>query len=106
MAYFILYLVGIALLWYVYKVGWLEALKFIVSIFIPSFLIILFNIKAGKLIFKSPVIGVLSTLPTAIFIFQGSKPLVFKINNWIDNKKNGFGNNDDAIDTESIPVDE
>jgi len=84
MTYVFLYLIGLLLIWYVYKVGWLAALKTVISIIVPSFLIILFNAKAGRLLFKSPVIGIVSALPTSIFIFRGSKPLVTLINNWIE----------------------
>ena len=81
MTYFILYFFGIASIWWVYRVGWTEALKTILSVLIPSLLIILFNVKAGRLIFKNPMVGIISVLPTAIFIYRGSKPLVFEFNN-------------------------
>ena len=106
MTYVFLYLIGILLIWYVYKVGWLAALKTVISIIVPSFLIILFNAKAGRLLFKSPVIGILSALPTSIFIFRGSKPLVTLINNWIENKFNFIDSQKEVIDTESYPVDD
>ena len=106
MTYLFLYIIGLLVIWYIYKVGWIEALKLVVSVLIPSILIILFNIKAGRLLFKSPIIGIISALPTSIFIYRGSKPLVFKINNWIDHKKNSFDSGNDAIDTESIPIDD
>ena len=86
MTYLFLYVVGIILVWWTYRVGWLEALKTVVKVIVPSALIILFNIKAGRLLFKSPVVGLLSALPTSIFIFRGSLPLVSYINNWIENK--------------------
>ena len=86
MTYFILYFFGIASIWWVYRVGWTEALKTILSVLIPSLLIILFNVKAGRLIFKNPMVGIISVLPTAIFIYRGSKPLVVGINSWIDRK--------------------
>ena len=86
MTYVVLYIAGIASIWWVYRVGWIEAIKTILSVLIPSILIILFNVKGGRLIFKNPTIGIISVLPTAFFIYRGSKPLVFGINNWIDKK--------------------
>ena len=106
MTYVFLYLIGILLIWYVYKVGWLAALKTVISIIVPSFLIILFNAKAGRLLFKSPVIGILSALPTSIFIFRGSKPLVTLINNWIETKFNFIDSQKEVIDTESYTVED
>ena len=106
MTYVFLYLIGLLLIWYVYKVGWLAALKTTISIIVPSFLIILFNAKAGRLLFKSPVIGIVSALPTSIFIFRGSKPLVTLINNWIETKFNFIDSQKEVIDTESYPVDD
>ena len=105
MTYLFLYIVGIILIWYIYKVGWIEAVKTSVSIIIPSILIILFNIKAGKLIFKSPIIGIFSVLPTSIFIFQGSKPIVNKINSWITSKKVDE-NYDQVYETEATSIDD
>ena len=70
MTYLFLYIVGIILIWWIYRVGWLEALKTVVKVIVPSALIILFNLKAGRLLFKSPVVGLISALPTSIFIFQ------------------------------------
>ena len=69
MTYLFLYVVGVILIWWTYRVGWFEALKTVVKVIVPSVLIILFNIKAGRLLFKSPVVGFLSALPTSIFIF-------------------------------------
>ncbi len=86
--------------------GWTEALKTIFSILIPSALIILFNIKAGRLIFKSPLIGIISVLPTAFFIYRGSKPLVYVVNNWIDRKRNQFVDSQDIVDAEVISKEE
>ena len=102
MTYFVLYIFGIASIWWVYQVGWTEALKTIVSILIPSILIILFNIKAGRIIFKNPAVGIISVLPTAIFIYRGSKPLVFGINSWIDRKRNEFVDSKEVIDAEVV----
>ena len=106
MTYFVLYISGLASIWWVYRVGWTEALKKILSVLIPSLLIILFNIKAGRLIFKRPTVGIISLLPTAFFIYRGSKPLVFGINSWIDRKRNEFVDSQDIVDTEVISKEE
>mgnify|MGYP005717065133 FL=1 len=105
MTYLFLYVVGITLIWWTYRVGWLEALKTVVKVIVPSALIILFNIKAGRLLFKSPVVGLLSALPTSIFIFRGSLPLVSYINNWIEKKINKYDDSE-FIDTDSVPLDD
>ena len=102
MTYFVLYFACIASIWWVYRVGWTEALKTIFSVLIPSVLIILFNVKAGRLIFKSPLVGIISVLPTAFFIYRGSKPLVFGINSWIDRKRNEFVDSKDVVDAQVI----
>ncbi len=102
MAYVVLYVAGIACIWWVYRVGWREALKNILSVLIPSALIILFNVKAGRLLFKSPLVGIISILPTAIFIYRGSLPLVAVINSWIDRKTNDFVESQDVVDAEVI----
>ena len=102
MTYLFLYIAGIASIWWIYRVGWTEALKTILSILIPSILIILFNVKAGRLIFKSPAVGIISVLPTAFFIYRGSKPLVFRVNSWIDSKRNEFVDSPDIVDAEVI----
>ena len=106
MTYFILYFFGIAAIWWFYRVGWTEALKTILSVLIPSFLIIIFNVKAGRLIFKNPAIGITSVLPTAILIYRGSKPLVFGINNWIDRKRNEFVDSKGVVDAEVVSKEE
>ncbi len=106
MTYFILYFFGIASIWWFYCVGWTEALKTIISVLIPSLLIILFNVKAGRLIFKNPAVGIISVLPTAIFIYRGSKPLVFGINSWIDRKRNEFVDSKEVVDAEVISKEE
>ena len=106
MTYLVLYIAGIASIWWVYRVGWTEALKTILSILIPSILIILFNVKAGRLIFKNPAVGIISVLPTAFFIYRGSRPLVFGINNWIDKKRNDFVDSQDIVDAEVISKEE
>ena len=105
MTYLFLYVVGIILVWWTYRVGWLEALKTVVKVIVPSALIILFNIKAGRLLFKSPLVGLFSALPTSIFIFRVSLPLVGYINNWIENKINKYDNSE-VIDTDSVPLDD
>ena len=106
MTYFVLYIAGIASIWWVYRVGWTEALKTILSVLIPSILIILFNLKAGRLIFKNPAVGIISILPTAFLIYRGSKPVVFGINNWIDQKRNEFVDSQDVVDAEVISKEE
>ena len=106
MTYIVLYIAGLASIWWIYRVGWTEAFKTILSVLIPSLLIILFNIKAGRLIFKNPAIGIVSILPTAFFIYRGSKPLVFGINSWIDRKRNEFVDSKDVVDTEVISKEE
>ena len=106
MTYFVLYFFGIASIWWVYRVGWSEAIKTIISVLIPSLLIILFNVKAGRLIFKNPAVGIISVLPTAIFIYRGSKPLVFGINNWIDSKRNEFVYSQEVVDAEVVSKEE
>ena len=102
MTYLVLYFAGIASIWWIYRVGWTEAIKTVLSVLIPSILIILFNIKAGRLIFKSPTVGIISLLPTAFFIYRGSKPLVFRVNSWIDSKRNEFVDSPDIVDAEVI----
>ena len=106
MTYLVLYIAGIASIWWVYRVGWTEAIKTILSVLIPSILIILFNVKAGQLIFKNPVVGLISVFPTAFFIYRSSKPLVFGINSWIDRKSNEFVDSQDIVDAEVISKEE
>ena len=106
MTYLVLYIAGITSIWWIYRVGWTEAIKIILSILIPSILIILFNLKAGRLIFKNPAVGIISVLPTAFFIYRGSKPLVFGINSWIDRKRNDFVDSQDVVDAEVISKEE
>ena len=105
MTYLFLYVVGVILIWWTYRVGWLEALKTVVKVIVPSALIILFNIKAGRLLFKSHVVGLLSALPTSIFIFKGSLRLVSYINNWIEKKTNNYDDSE-VIDTDSVPLED
>ena len=106
MTYFVLYFFGLASIWWVYRVGWIEALKTIISVLIPSLLIILFNVKAGRLIFKNPTFGIISILPTAIFIYRGSKPLVFGLNSWIDKKRNEFVDSKEVVEAEVVSKEE
>ena len=106
MSYFLIYFFSITLIWWIYRVGWTEALKTIVSVLIPSVLIILFNVKAGRIIFKNPVVGIVSVLPTAIFIYRGSKPLVFGLNNWIDRKSNEFVDAKEVVEAEVVSSEE
>ena len=102
MTYLGLYIAAIASVWWIFRVGWSEALKTILSVLIPSVLIILFNAKAGRLLFRNPLIGIISVLPTAVFIYQASQPFVCGINNWIDRKNNDFVDMHDVVDTELI----
>ena len=102
MTYLSLYICGLAVIWWIYRLGWVEALKLTVSILIPSALIILFNLKAGRLLFKSPIIGIISVLPTALFIYRGSQPLVLGINSWIERKTDGFVDSKKVVDAEVI----
>ncbi|KGG08204.1 putative Helper component proteinase [Prochlorococcus marinus str. SB] len=44
-------------------------------------------------------------MPTSIFIFRGSLPLVSYINNWIEKKINNFDDSE-VIDTDSVPLDD
>ena len=105
MTYLFLYVIGIILIWWTYRVGWLEALKTVIKVLVPSAFIILFNIKGGRLLFKSPVFGLLSVLPTSIFIYRGSLPLVSFINNWIENKRSKDFDSQ-VIETDSVAVDD
>jgi len=106
MIYLFLYVTGIVLIWWIYRVGWIEALKTVVKVLVPSILIIVFNIKAGRLLFKNPLVGLLSALPTSIFIYRASLSFVESINNWIDNKRIKYDESKDVIDTDSIPIDD
>tara|TARA_B100001989_G_scaffold201536_1_gene149976 strand:- start:272 stop:592 length:321 start_codon:yes stop_codon:yes gene_type:complete len=106
MTYLFLYVVGIVSIWWIYRVGWIEALKTLIRIMLPSILIILFNIKAGRLLFKNPLVGILSALPTSIFIYRSSLPVAASINNWIDNKRSKYEESKDVVDTDSIPIDD
>ena len=102
MTYLVLYLTGIVSIWWIYRVGWLDALKGILAVLVPSILIILFIMKAGILLFKNPLVGIIITLPTAVLIYRGSQPLVSRINDWVDQKNNDFIDMKDVVDTEVI----
>tara|TARA_B100000900_G_C20218050_1_gene568663 strand:+ start:260 stop:592 length:333 start_codon:yes stop_codon:yes gene_type:complete len=106
MIYLFLYIIGLLLIWNIYRSGWLQTLKLVVSVIVPSFLIILFNLKAGRLIFKSPIVGIFSILPTSIFIFRGSQPLVSFILNFIERNENNISNKSDFIETEAFTVED
>ena len=106
MVYLFLYIIGIFLIWSIYRLGWFEALKTVIKVLVPSFLIILFNIKAGRLLFKNPLVGVLSALPSSIFIYSVSIPIVSSINNWIENRISKYEEFEEVIDTDSIPIDD
>ncbi len=106
MIYLFLYVIGLILIWNIYRFGWKQTLKLVISVIVPSLLIILFNLKAGRLIFKSPIIGIFSILPTSIFIYRGSKPLVSQIINWVDRSENSFSKEDDFIETEAVSVED
>ena len=105
MTYLFIYVIGIILIWWTYRVGWLEALKTVIKVLVPSAFIILFNIKGGRLLFKSPILGLLSVLPTSIFIYRASLPLVSFINNWIENKRSKYYDSE-VIETDSVAVDD
>ena len=106
MTYLFLYVVGIALILWIYRVGWIEAFKTVIKVLIPSTLIILFNIRAGRLLFRNPLVGLFSALPTSIFIYRASLPVVASINNWIDSKSKKYEESKDVIDTDSITIDD
>ncbi len=105
MTYLFLYVIGIILIWWTYRVGWLEALKTVIKVLVPSVFIIVFNIKGGRLLFKSPILGLLSVLPTSIFIYRVSLPLVSFINNWIE-KKRSDDYDSEVIETDSVSIDD
>jgi len=52
MTYLFLYVVGIILIWWTYRVGWLEALKTVVKVIVPSALIIYLTLKLEDYILK------------------------------------------------------
>ena len=106
MTYLFLYIAGITVIWWIYSVGWSKGIKSIFSILIPSLLIILFNIKAGRLIFRSPILGILSILPTTLIIYKSSQPLVNGFNNWVDRRTNEFTDSKNTVETEVISKEE
>ena len=73
---------------------------------IPLALIILFNARAGRLLFRNPIVGIISVLPTAVFIFKASQPIVVGINSWIDKKNIDFVEMKDVVDAEVISKEE
>ena len=52
------------------------------------------------------MVGIISVLPTAIFIYRGSKPLVVGINSWIDRKRNEFVDSKEVVDAEVVSKEE
>ena len=106
MTYLFLYIISLIIVCQIYRVGWYETLKQSITILVPSILIIIFNLKAGRLLFKSPIIGVLSILPSSIFIYKASQPLVYLFINKVANIHNKNENFDDVIDTDSVKIDD
>ena len=102
MLYLALYIAGITSIWWISRIGWIEGLKIIISVLIPTALIILFNARAGRLLFRNPLVGIISILPTAVLIYKGSQPLVAGINSWIDRKNNDFVDSQNVVDAEVI----
>ncbi len=102
MTYVFLYFCFILFIFWISYVGWVEACKTIIRLIIPSALIILLNIKAGHILFRSPIIGLVSLLPTAFLIYRGSKPLVNKINSFIDIQRNEVLNSIEIVDAEVL----
>ena len=106
MTYLFLYVIGIFVAWHTYKYGFIDTGKKIVNILLPSFLIIVFNLKAGRLLFKSPLIGILSILPTSIFIYRASQPFLSLFNTWIDNSTAKKEDMENVVETEVVNLDE
>jgi len=52
------------------------------------------------------LVGLLSALPTSIFIYRGSLPFVASINNWIDTKRSKYEESAEVIDTDSITLED
>ncbi|WP_320663951.1 hypothetical protein [Prochlorococcus sp. MIT 1223] len=102
MIYLFLYTSIIALIWFTYRFGWLESIKIILSVLIPSVLIIAFNVKVGRLLFKSPIVGFLSILPSTFFIYRWSQNLVGLIHSWIDQKANEDKDSANVVEAEVI----
>ncbi len=102
MTYILLYIFSLACIWWISRVGYIEAFKKIVSVLIPSTLAILFNIKAGSFLFRNPIVGIISLLPTILFIYKASAPLVAVINNWIDRTRNNFVDAKNVVEADVI----
>ena len=102
MTYLALYIAAIGSIWWISRVGWSEALKTTLRVLVPSVLIILFNARAGRFLFRNPIVGIISVLPTAVFIFKASQPLVLEINSWIEKKATGSVGIKDVVDAEVI----
>lgn len=102
MTYIALYIFFVSFIWWGYRLGWAEALKKIISILIPSILIIFVNIRFSKLILSNPLIGLISVLPTAVIVYKYSKPTVDSINSWIDRKRDQFVDSQDIVDADVI----
>ncbi len=102
MIYFAFYIVILAWVWWGSRVGWLQAIQTSLAILIPLILILLFNVKAGRLLFRNPMVGIISMLPTTVLIFKASQPLVAGINTWMASKANGFDGMEDIVDAEVI----
>ena len=102
MTYLVLYFAIILSIWWIYRVGWSDALKQILRVLIPSVLIILLNLKAGRLLFRNPVVGIISFLPTAFFVYRGSQPLVGFIESWIDSQNNDLVTSENVVEAEVI----
>lgn len=54
------------------------------------------------MLFRNPLFGFISFLPTAVFIFKGSQPFVAGINSWIDRRTNDFVDSYEVVDAEVI----
>ncbi len=103
MAYLTLYIVAIASIWWISRVGWSAAIQTILSVLIPSLLIILFNACLGRILFRNPLVGLITALPTAVFIYKGSQPLISIVNRWIDMEENDIVESQvEVVETEVI----
>ncbi len=102
MSYIALYILIVAGIWWASRVGWSEALKIILSVLVPSLLVILFNVRLGRFLFRNPILGIISVLPTVVFIYKTSQPLVNGINSWIDSRGSNINDSQEVVDTEVI----
>ena len=102
MVYLALYIAVVASLWWSSRVGLSKALETILSVLIPTALIVLVNARFGRLLFRNPLVGIISILPTAVFIYRASQPLVVGINSWIHRKTNDFVGSPDVVEVEVI----